>query len=56
MNTPHFKLYAIPHDCVTDLYRDREMKQYYGTDLSCQYRKSKCRVINGIYHFVEIIK
>lgn len=56
MNTPHFKLYALPHDGVTDLYRDREAKNLYARDPWHQYRVSKLRVIDGIYHYVEIIK
>ena len=39
-NWPH-KLYAHPHDGVTDIYRDREMTKFYANDPWMQYRKSK---------------
>ena len=50
------KLYAHPHDGITDIYRDKEMKDFYCRDSYHQYRKSKVRVIDCFYHFVEIIK
>lgn len=50
------KLYAHPHDGVTDLYRDKDKKSFYARDPWSQYRVSKVRVIDGIYRFVEIIK
>ena len=54
-NWPH-KLYAHPHDGVTDIYRDREMTEFVATDPWMQYRKSKARIFNDFWFWVEIIK
>ena len=54
-NWPH-KLYAHPHDGVTDIYRDREMTKFVATDPWMQYRKSKARIFNNFWFWVEIIK
>ena len=54
-NWPH-KLYAYPHDGVTDIFRDKEMTKFYCNDTWMQYRKSKARIFNGFWFWVEIIK
>ena len=51
-----FKLYAYPHDGVTDIFRDREMTKFYCNDPWTQYRKSKARLFGGFWFWVEIVK
>ena len=51
-----YKLYAHPHDGVTDIYHDREMTEFVATDPWMQYRKSKARIFNDFWFWVEIIK
>lgn len=51
-----YKLYANPHDGVTDIYRDKEMTKFFAKDHWMQYRKSKARLFNGFWFWVEIIK
>ena len=51
-----FKLYAHPHDGVTDIFRDKEMTKFYCNDPWMQYRKSKARNFGGFWFWVEIIK
>ena len=50
------KLYAHPPDGVTDIYRDREMTKFVATDPLMQYRKSKARIFNDFWFWVEIVK
>lgn len=49
-------LYAHPHDGVTDIYRDKEKKIFRCRDPWMQYRKSKARVFDGFWFWVEIVK
>lgn len=49
-------LYAYPHDGVTDIYRDKEKKEFFARDPWKQYRVSKVRTFNCWKYFVEIIK
>ena len=49
-------LYAHPHNVVTDIYRDKEMKKFRCCDPWMQYRKSKARLFDGFWFWVEIIK
>ena len=51
-----FKLYANPHDGVTDIFCDREMTKFYCNDPWMQYRKSKARIFGGFWFWVEIVK
>lgn len=48
-------LYAHPHDGVTDIYRDKEMTNFYCRDPFKEYRKSKERTFNGYNYNVEIL-
>lgn len=49
------KLYAYPHDGVTDIYYDEEMKFFFCRDPYKQYRKSKKRTFNCFDYYVEIL-
>jgi hypothetical protein len=49
-------LYAYPHDGVTDIYRDKEKKEFFARDPWKQYRVSKVRTFNCWKYYVEIIK
>lgn len=48
------KLYAHPHDGVTDVYRDKEMTQFFTRDHK-QYRANKVRFFYSQTYWVEII-
>ena len=48
-------LYAHPHDGVTDIYRDKEMTNFYCRDPFKEYRKSKERTFNCSNYNVEIL-
>lgn len=49
-------LYAHPHNGVTDIYRDAEKTRFFCTDPWMQYRKSRARIFNGFWFWVEIVK
>lgn len=49
-------LYAYPHDGATNIYRDKEKKEFFARDPWKQYRVSKVRTFNCCKFFVEIIK
>ena len=51
-----FKLYAHPHNGITDIFRDRKLTWFYCNDPWKQYRKSKARLLNGFWFWVEIVK
>lgn len=48
-------LYAHPHDGVTDIYRDKEMTNFFCRDPYKEYRKSKERTFNCYNYNVEIL-
>ena len=54
--TDYHKLYAHPHDGVTDIYRDKGKKIFFARDAYHQYRVSKVRTFNCWKYFVEIIR
>lgn len=49
-------LYAHPHGGVTDIYKDKEKKNFYCRDPWHQYRKSKARIFNCFWYWVQIIQ
>lgn len=48
-------LYAHPHDGVTDIYRDKEMTNFFCRDPFKEYRKSKERTFNCFTFNCEVL-